>query len=385
MTPSPQTPSGRRAWHRGLAAALLVTPLLGALLLRPSAATSSLAGLVLLAEPLTIGLACYLLLVLLARRWWLSALSLTIGTSTAVALLHAPGTPSTLPAVEIPWAQSAAECLVGGEEGASDLRVLSWNAQGATLDDETLRILVEQRPDLAVLTSLDDGRFLERLTELLPGESLSFGSRGDQVGLFVRGDFIDCGEEAGAWPLTVFAPGHGPILADYALDHADQEQLPDHHAARRTSAQLVFAYPRIQGVGVVPVVAYQLPTDSSRLGSNTWAAAVREGSQALAITATLGGPSVVAVGHLGAPPTFQQALADLRGAGLHDAGGPPTWPATLHGLPFLPLYRMERVLSGSAWQARSSETIELPGPHQPLLVLLERVEEPGPVPFGDGR
>jgi hypothetical protein len=382
MSPSPPAPRSHRAWHRGLAAALLVTPLLGALLLRPGAGTGRLAGLTLLAEPVAIGVAAYVLLALLVRRWWLCALSATIGTCTAVALLHAPGTPTALPAVEIPWAHSAAGCIEDDTHGASPLRVISWNAGGATLDDETLQVLVDQRPDLAVLTGLDDGSFLERMAEMLPGESLSFGPEGDQIGLFVRGDFVRCGEEAGAWPLTIFGPGHGPILADYALDHADQQQLPDHHAARRTSGQLVFAYPRIQGVGTVPVVAYQLPTRSSRLGSSSWTHAVREGSQALAITAALGGPDVVAAGHLGVPPTFQHVLATLRGAGLHDAGGPPTWPSTLHGLPFLPLYRMERVLSGSAWKARSSDTIELPGQHQPLLVQLERVEDPGPIPFG---
>lgn len=365
-----------------MAATALVAPLMAALLLRPSAGTGRWVGLLLLAEPLLIGLAAYLLLVLLGRRWWLAAMSIAIGTATAVALLHAPGTAPAMPELDIPWAEQVAACSEQNELPDAPLRVLSWNASDAPLDERTLQALVDQRPDLAVVTGLTDGAFLERMAEILPGESLSFGSRGDQVGLFVRGIFVDCGEEAGAWPLTVFGPGQGPILADYALDHDDQEQLPDHHAARRTSGQLVFAFPRIQGVGTVPVVAYQLPTASSELGSRAWTGAVQDGSVALAAAASLGGPSVVAAGHLGIPPTFQHVLDVLRSVGLHDAGGPPTWPRSLAGLPALPMFRMERVLSGPGWRARSAQAVDLPGAHKPLIVQLERIEPDEPTPFG---
>ena len=382
MSPS-LTPRGRqRGWHRGIAATLLVVPLLAALLLRPDEGTGRLAGLLLLAEPLAIGLAGYALLTLLARRWWLSAASLTIGTAAAVAVLHAPSATPLLADPEIPWAEQVSACAQQNEPPSALLRVLSWNAIGAALDAQTLERLVEQRPDIAVLTGLQDGRFLERLAEVLPGESLSFGSKGDQVGIYVRGVFQDCGEQAGAWPLTVFGPGHGPILADYALDHDDQAQLPDHHVARRTSGQLVFAFPQVQGVGTVPMVAYQFPTRSSRIGSDTWTHAIQDGSQALAAATILGGPSVVAIGHLGMPPTFQHTLAVLRSAGLHDAGGPPTWPARIRALPFLPLYRMERVLSGPGWQAHSATTVDLPSLHQPLLVQLEHSSSGAPTPFG---
>jgi hypothetical protein len=382
MNPS-QPPRGRRrSWQRGLAATLLVAPLLASLLLRPGEGTGQLTGLLLLAEPLAIGLAGYLLLLLLARRWWLSSASLAIGTAAAVAVLHAPAATPVLADPEIPWAQQVSACARQNELPSAPLRLLSWNTSGATLDARTLERLVEQRPDVAVLSGLEDGAFLERLAEVLPGESLSFGSRGDQVGIYVRGVFEDCGEAAGAWPLTIFGPGLGPILADYALDHDDQEQLPDHHVARRTSGQLVFAFPRVQGVGTIPLVAYELPTASSRIGSRPWTHAVQDGSQTLAAAAALGGPSVVAVGHLGVPPSFQHTLAVLRSAGLHDAGGPPTWPARVRDLPSLPLYRMERVLSGSGWQASSAQTVDLPSPHRPLLVQLEHSGSDVPTPFG---
>ena len=378
-----QTPRrSQRGWRRGLAAALLVAPLLGALLLRPDHDTGRVAGLLLLAEPVAIGLACYTLLALLTRRWWLSSVSITIGTAAAVALLHAPKSPPTPLDLEIPWAAQATSCTQVTEVPTAPLRVLSWNATDSTLDDITLQRIVDQRPDIAVVSGLTDGRFLERLAEVLPGESLSFGAKGDQVGLYVRGVFEDCGEEAGAWPLTIFGPGQGPILADYALDHADQEQLPNQHAARRTSGQLVLAFPRVQGVGTVPVVAYQLPARSSKIGSDTWTHAMHDGSQALAAATLLAGPDVVAVGHLAAPPTFQHTMAVLKGAGLHDAGGPPTWPARVGGLPFLPLYRMERVLSGPTWRARSAQTVKLHATHDPLLVQLEHASTDDPTPFG---
>ncbi len=383
---SPPSPKGRRPrhWHRGLAATLLVVPLLAALLLRPTGATSWVAGLLLLAEPLAIGLAGYLLLTLLARRWWLAASSLTIGTAAAVALVHAPVSPPLPAQLEIPWAEQAIACGQQQERPTAPLRVLSWDASHASLDDRELQAIVDQRPDIAVLSGVPDGRFLERLAELLPGESLAFGARGDQIGLYVRGSFADCGSEGGAWPLTVFGQGEGPILADYALDHADQAQLPESHVARSTSGQLVFAFPQVQGVGTVPVVAYQLPVRSSQLGSARWPGAIQDGAQALAVAAALGGPSVVAAGHLAIPPSFQHTLAVLRGAGLHDAGGPPTWPARLLGVPFLPLYRMERVLSGAEWTVQSSAVVELPGSRKPLLVQLARLPSDQPTPCGGG-
>jgi hypothetical protein len=382
MSPSPSPSASPRSWHRGLAATLLVVPLLAALLLRPGAGTGQLAGLALLAEPLFIGVAGYLLLLLLTRRWWLSAFTVTIGTAAAVALLHAPVSPAAASPLEIPWSGQALECMDQAGLPNAPLRLLSWNTSDAPLDDRALEVLVDQRPDLVVLTGLHDGSFLERLAEILPGESLAFGTEGDQLGLYVRGIFLDCGDEGGAWPLSIFGQGQGPILADYALDHADQEQLPQHHAARRTSGQLVFALTRVQGVGTVPVVAYQLPVESSGLGSATWTGAVYDGSQALAATSALGGVGVVAIGHLAVPPTFQHIQATLSAAGLQDAGGPPTWPARLGPLPFLPLYRMERVLSGPIWRAHSAEVVALPGQHKPLLVQLVREQGDEPTPFG---
>lgn len=379
MSPPSSSPDRRGVGYRSAAAALLVFPLAAALLLRPGTTTGRAAGLLLLAEPLGIGLATYLLLWLLGRRMWLAALTFATSTVAAVALLHAPGTPAAPPDVAIPWADSVRDCVTRSELPSAPLRVLSWHAGDASLDAQTLDALVELRPDIAVVSGLEDDRFLERLTDLLPGETLSFGGAGDRVGLFVRGTFADCGGPSSAWPLSVFGQDDALFLAEYALDQTDQRQLPHDHVARRTIGQLVFAFPRVQGVGTVPVVAFQLPVSSSRMGSEAWPAAVNDGAQVLAATSMLGGPSLIAAGHLGVPPSFQSTLATLEGAGLRDAGGPPTWPARLFGVPFLPVYRFDRVLSGSGWRVRSAQTGAAPGAaHQPLLVQLERADEPAP-------
>ncbi len=382
----PSQPRPRpQGWYRGTAAAFLVLPLVTALLLRPGAGTGRLVGLMLLAEPLAIGLATYLLLWLLGRRWWLASLTLTTSTVAAVALLHAPGTPGPPSDITIPWAEQVQACTAQNELPNAPLRVLSWNASDVALDADALDQIVDMRPDLAVVSGLRDERFLERLSDLLPGKTLAFGGAGDMVGLYVRGVFQDCGAGEDAWPLSVFGQGEGLILTEYALDQSDQDLLPADHAARRTLGQLVFAFPRVQGVGTVPMVAFQLPVQASRMGSEAWPAAVHDGARVLAAASLLGGPSLIAAGHLGVPHSFQHTIATLEGSGLRDAGGPPTWPTHLMGVPFLPIHRLDRVLSGSGWRVRSTETAASKGggSHQPLLVQLERTDDDAPFGLGE--
>ena len=183
MRPLPTAQRDGRSWNRGLAAALLVLPLLLALMVRPSTTTSRLAGLALMAEPLLLGVAGYLVLGLLWRRWWLSALTLLLGTAGAVGVLHAPGTPEPPPRVSIPWASVVAPCVAAMDTPTAPVRVLSWNATGSPLGEEELETLVALRPDLAVVTGLRDARFLETFAEILPGETLTIGSAGDLVGI----------------------------------------------------------------------------------------------------------------------------------------------------------------------------------------------------------
>jgi len=323
---------GARLANRGLFAALLVAPLLGAALLRPSAGDSRVTGLLLLGEPLLVGLLLYGLALLLAKRRWLPAGALFVGLSASLLVLHAPAEATAPIALDLPWQGEAARCAQEAAPPSAPLRVLTWNTAGESLDEATLARIVELRPDVAVLTALPD-------TEL--------------IGIYVKGSFSECAGHTAAWPFSL------PDLAATGQAGAGQD--------RQGAEQLVLALPHVPGVGTFPLLAFQVPFKGA---PSSWPGSVQQGAEAMAAVAILAGGSTVAAGHLGAPSTFHRATGALRGAGLQDAGGPANWPNRVLNMPFLPIHKLDRVLTGRHWSAAQAAGGASAGSYRPLLVQL---------------
>ena len=75
-----------------------------------------------------------------------------------------------------------------------------------------------------------------------------------------------------------------------------------------------------------------------------------------------------------APTTFRHVSGYLAGAGLTEAVGPPTWPARLGPIPFLPVHSLDRVWLGDAWAVTDVRALDRNGSaRRPLVVDLEPV------------
>jgi hypothetical protein len=332
----------------------LVGPLLLALLLHSGATDWRPLALMLLAEPVLIALGLYLGWVALSHRRWICALGLLFGGVTALGLLHLPPAPRAPSSTVQPWMDAAEGCLAQAEVPASHVRVLTWHAGGARPTDEDIDRLAGAEPDLAVLSGLHDRAALDRLATLRPGEVLVTGGPGDLTGLYVRGIFLDCRGVTAFWPWV-------------APDPAEPEQ-----------ARVAFALPRLQGGGVIPLLAFQVPSAAADPGSMAWPASLGGGVEAMASLAQIRVSETIAAGHLASVAGMAPVAATLEGAGLHDGGGAPTWPARLGPVPFLPQHRLERVLAGAAWRTVQTTSTLMGNSHRALLVELEprRVSAP---------
>ncbi|MFH1466537.1 MAG: hypothetical protein ABIO70_19285 [Pseudomonadota bacterium] len=340
---------GALAWRRVLAALSLVGPLSLALLLHSGATRWRPLALLLLAEPLAIALGLYLWLLALTRGRWVCALGLLFGGTTALGLLHLPPAPRGALAPDQAWVEMAGACLTQAEVPTSMVRVLTWHAGGASPSAGDIDRIAATEPDLAVLTGLPDGEALDRLVTLRAGELLTLGTRGDLTGVYVRGIFLDCRGVTAFWPWA--AAGD-----------------PEPSAER---ARLALALPRLEGGGVLPLVAFQVPSAQADLASGAWPASLEEGVAALASIAGLGAGETIAAGHLASVAGMAPVAAALEGAGLRDAGGAPTWPARLGPLPFLPQHRLDRVLAGADWRTVGTSSVRMDNSHHALLVELE--------------
>jgi hypothetical protein len=333
----------------------LIGPLLTALALHSGAARWRPLALLLLAEPALIALGLYLWLVALSHRRWVCALGLLFGGATALGLLHLPPAPRESLSEVPPWSDAAEACLAGAEVPTSHVRILTWHAAGAPPSNDDVDRLAGTEPDLAVITGLPDRAALDQLAALRPGEVLVAGGPGDRLGLYVRGIFLDCRGAAAFWPVTI------PETTEPALAH------------------LAFALPRLQGGGVLPLVAFQVPAAGAGPDTAAWPASLADGVDALASLTHLSAGETIAVGYLTGVPGMAPVTATLEGAGLHDGGGTPTWPARLGPLPFLPQHRLGRVLAGAGWSTATTSSSLMDNAHRALLVELEPRREIAPL------
>ncbi len=336
----------REAWAD---LALLLAPALVLGVARITATSWLPSGCLLVAEPLLIGLVLYGVLALATGGRWRRALLLAAGIPLAVATVHMP-IPMPWPREAtrtptdplLPWAEEVAPCARAEVPPRGAVRVVTWDVPELGLGSRALAALTELRPDVVVLTHLADSQFLETFTAAVPGESFSTGPEGRRIGVWVRGSFQVCGGRAAAWPHTL--PGPSGTEGDL----------------------LVVSIPAVDGVGVFPLAAFQ--TAASRPSS--WPGVVREMTAALLAVTAFGGETLVAAGHLAAPPSFGRPTRMLATVGLKDLGGPATWPDRAFGLPFLAVHRMDRVYAGRAWEGRRAIARTVAGPHRLLLVQI---------------
>jgi hypothetical protein len=320
---------------------LWLVPALAGALVAWLGVRSSVAALVLWAEPLMLFGLLYALGWLLWERKLLPALGLSLGGLTGGAILRVP--PEVIPPVEHAgtWAEALRGCTKLPDPVRQPIRVLTWTL-GDT--DPVLTEIQEQNVDLAILVGLNAPRLAEAWARQLRGEAMILPEtpNAERMALVVRGAFQYCGGHNDVWEVP----------------------LPTEQGER---ARAVLTFPEVQGAGVVPFVAVQLPQLGDLPTWSGWSERVVRSSEAIgALSRTLGPSRVVVAGDFGTPRTFREVASPLLGAGLHEVDVPASWPAPIVGL-----HALDRVWTGSAWRPLAAWRLAAHGQSRaPLLVDL---------------
>lgn len=319
---------------------LLVVPTLLAALTAWVGARAAWAALLLWAEPAMLFFLLYAIGWLLWERKVLPAIGLSLGGLAGGAILRVP--PEIVPPTEQSgaWAEALRGCTKLPAPVRQPIRVLTW-----TLDDHTpiLSEIQERNVDLAILVGLNAPSVAESWARELRGEAMVIPATesSEQMALVVRGAFQYCGGRSDQWDIP----------------------LPTKQGER---ARAILTFPEIQGAGVLPFVAVQLPKPGAVTTWGGWSDRVIESSELIgALSRTLGSRRLVVAGDFSAPRTFREVAAPLLGAGLHEIDIPASWPA-----PMLGLHALDRVWAGNSWRALAASRLDAHG-HSRAPVMVD--------------
>ncbi len=344
----------------------LSIPILLALVVSLGADHNRFLAMVMLAEPILLGLALYIIAALLLRRRWRMGLSTSVGVVVSVFVMHDPIHTIPAPELQLPATATVSGCLEQADLPTAPLRAVSWRLSG-TSTASAMDYLLAMRPDVAVLGAMKDNAILEGLVEHFGGEAKHFGVPGDLMGVWVHGSFTSCGDETDTWVLSRSAPG-----TNKAKDH----RLSSRYNPINPLEITVLLFPRVAGVGVFPMLALQVPMDFSRDAPQPWPEPQKRAAAAMAAATRLAGNAMVVAGHLAAPPNLRRVSGLLNGAGLSDSGGPPTWPGRLWGLPFPSFQRLDRIIVGGFWEPDYADAPPGDGHYPAVLVKLQPASQP---------
>jgi len=339
MTP---TPLHRRLWSL----VLIATPALMVFGLGRLGVAHSTGTLLVLLEPLLLGMALYgAAAFALHRRWRASfATLLTIGTGTMA--LHLP---MDLPVMarEVPdWLRPLRGCAILPKAAQAPVRLVTWTVDSSRPLGDALAQITAQRPDLVVLLGTDDETVGAQLSEAMGGE-VKFFPGGAGVTAAVRGSFQICGDTKDHWVVD----------------------LP---AAVAGEAQALLTFPQIEHVGIMPLMIVQADQATGAMDLHAWSSRVVEGASVVASAAHVLGPRrMLVVGDFGAPGSAQQISRPLRQSGLQRVATPPNWPNRIGGLPFLAVHALDQLWAGRAWHAQRARVIDSGlQPRAPIIVDL---------------
>lgn len=317
------------------AAVLLWAPLLSGLLVGLVADRSLFGALLLLAEPLLVVGAVWLVLGQTWGRRWGRALAASIGCVGGLAALHLPASPSPPPVQRPAWATALRACAQGDAPLQGPLRLAQWALQDGASPSQGALDGLASRSDLILLHGAAGPEAGAHLATLVEGEARFYppGKSGEgSMSVVVRGGFAPCGADGqDAWSV----------------------ELP---AAEGHAARGVVIFPRIEGIGTFPLLAVRVDPAHGPAGWPGWTERLDQSAQRLAAVVQAVDPTrLILAGDLASPPTFRRLGGHLRGAGLWEHPGPPSWPTRLGGLPFPALHRLDRVWAGRAWVAGGAD------------------------------
>ncbi len=351
------------------------------------AETSVLTLLVLLAEPLLwFALGASALYALVEKRWGLAAAALWSLAALAIALRQPVGAvspPAFAPDVATALVRN---CASLAKTPQHPLKVLTWNLGH---DSEAAPAIVQSGADLVVLQEVTAEQ-VQEITAALQEQLLVEFSRDRLARYEARGEEappLDPSDPDLVLPsaegLHMPGLGHeglGLVISNGEFSRCgDYDRFPVELPAggdRRAQGALVFATFGRPGsersYDLVPLLGVDMDRPSGPGELAAWPERIARSAEAIAgFARALDTPNLIVAGDTNTHGTFRSLPRTLKGAGLISAPPRASWPASLHGVPTLPLYQLDRVWYGDGWMARDVRTLRGNGDHLGVLVTLD--------------
>ena len=312
----------------------------------------------------------------LSRRYGTGVLALCGLVTLAVALRRPPPTLGTVePSAEA--SPTVRHCAAKAEMPPRPLRIATWNAAHTPDRSAAREALLGLDADLLVVQEVDED-FVDAvagaLQARLSSEGLASASK----------ERHDADEEPIAEGLFVRAEerwGHGLIVRDgfFGVCGSDQQDafgisVPtagDHEALAS------LAFPMIDDT-VLPIIAVHLDTPAAD-EVVAWPSLIGGSADRLAgFSAALDAPSLIVLGDTATHGTFRRFHGRIQDVGLLAVPGRATWPTNVAGIPSLPLYQVDRIWHGAAWELQDVQTVRMPSDHMAVIAALApRTLDPG--------
>jgi hypothetical protein len=317
---------------------------------------SFLSAFLLIGEPILLAIAVYAFAVLVLYRRLVSAAFLVAGVALGALAVRWPAHATTPPSAKADWIGRVQDCANDALPVDAPIRVLLWQPDPGESVEAQVRDVVAEHPHVVVMEHDVNEEVATALADQLDGEGKLIDGG---LAIVVKGVFSYCS---------------GRTVAGTQASEEDiwEAMLP---AAGNRTAKLVVAFPGIEGVGVFPLIVVRLDEPGTVSEWRSWPHRLDEGARIVsAVAHTVGSGRLIVLGDFEAPTTFRHVAGYLAGAGLTEAVGPPTWPAQIGPIPFLPVHSLDRVWLGDAWAVTDSRALERHGSsRRPLLVDLEPV------------
>jgi hypothetical protein len=304
---------------------------------------SFLSAFLLIGEPALLAVALYALAVLVLHRRPVSAAFLVAGVTLGAIAVRWPARASTPPSAKADWIGRVQDCANDAQPVGAPVRILLWQPDPRRAVEAQVDEVVAYRPDVVVMGHEAGDDIPSALADELDGEGKVIDGG---MAIVVRGVFSYCS---------------GRTVAGTRESDEDvwEALLP---AAGGRSAKLVVAFPGIEGVGVFPLLVVRLDEPGHVSEWRGWPHRLDEGARIVsAVAHTVGSGRMIVVGDFEAPTTFRHVTGYLAGAGLKEAVGPPTWPARVGPIPFLPVHSLDHVWLGDAWAVSDVQALERDG------------------------
>ena len=227
------------------------------------------------------------------------------------------------------------------------LRIATWNVLAINEDDDIVEAASAIDADVLVLHEVIHEELGQRIAREWNGEAIHEKAISDWgTTIVVRdGRFVPC-------------EGRTRAVVELAAE------------ARRRAIGIAAAI-EVRG-GTFPIVTLHTDRPTTLGEAARWPEAMHTSARRIASAArAIDHEAVVVTGDTNTHSTFHRFHRTIESAGITSAPARLTWPARLGGLPFLPLYALDRLWAGPAWEIAGVEAERAGVPSDHLAIIVD--------------